>query len=173
MKRPPDDKIAELFNQHAPALLLYARQWIGAAAADDAVQRVFVRLLGARKLPADPRTWLFRCVRNEAISTWRSDQRRAQRERSIAEDASPFFMASVDDAIDATTAQQAMAQLPQSQREIITLRIWSGLTLAQIADVTGLPTSSVHHQLNLALSTMRQRLESSCKNNPPTRATGN
>ena len=173
MKRPPDDRIAELFNQHAPALLLYARQWIGAAAADDVVQRVFVRLLGAGKLPADPRTWLFRCARNEAISTWRSDQRRARREQSIAEDASPWFMANVEDAIDATAAQRVMAQLPASQREIITLRIWSGLTLAQIAEVTGLATSSVHHQLNLALSTMRRRLESTCKNNPPTRETGN
>ena len=168
MKRPPDDTIAELFEQHAPALLLYARQWIGAAAADDVVQRVFVKLLSGGKLPADPRTWLFRCVRNEAISSWRSDQRRAQRERSAGEDAPPWFLSSIDDAIDAAAAQQVMAELPAAQREIVTLRIWSGLTLAQIAQVTGQPTSSVHHQLNEALSTMRQRLESICRSNPPT-----
>jgi RNA polymerase sigma-70 factor, ECF subfamily len=173
MKRPTDDTIAELFNRHASALLLYARQWNGAAAADDVVQRVFVRLLADGKLPVDPRTWLFRCVRNEAISAWRSDQRRTQRERSAAEDAPPWFVSGVEDAIDASAAQQAMAQLPAEQREIVALRIWSGLTLAQVAEVTGLAISSVHHQLNLALATMRQRLETPCKSKPPTSATGN
>jgi len=171
MKRPPDDTIAKLFEQHASALLLYARQWIGAAAADDVVQRVFVKLLSGGKLPADPRTWLFRCVRNEAISTWRSDQRRARREQAIAEDAPPWFVPGLDDPIDAAAAQRALAELSAEQREIVTLRIWSGLTLAQITEVTGLPTSSVHHQLNQALSTMRQRLESLCRSNPPTRET--
>jgi RNA polymerase sigma-70 factor (ECF subfamily) len=166
MKPPLDDTIAELFEEYAPALLLYARQWVGTAA-DDVVQRVFVQLLAGRKLPADARTWLFRCVRNEAITTWRADERRVRRERSAAEDMPAWFVSSAEDAIDAAAAQRAMTQLPAQQREIVTLRIWSGLTLAQIAEVTGLRTSSVHHQLNEALSTMRQRLESSCKSNPP------
>src|SRR3954452_1754003 len=76
------DAVADMFEAHGPALLLYARQWVDAAAAEDVVQRVFVRLLASGRLPADARTWLFRCVRNEAISAWRSDRRRGRRERS-------------------------------------------------------------------------------------------
>src|SRR5436309_15644873 len=79
-----DAAVADMFEAHGPALLLYARQWVDAAAAEDVVQRVFVRLLASGRLPADARTWLFRCVRNEAISAWRTDQRRGRRERTVA-----------------------------------------------------------------------------------------
>ena len=156
-----------MFNEHARVLLLYARQWVDAAAAEDIVQRVFVRLLAQNQLPKDVRTWLFRCVRNETISIWRSDQRRGRRERSVAEGKAPWFIPQPEDRIDARAAQEALASLPASQREVVMLRIWSGLTLAQVASVTGLAVSTVHDQYNAALSSMRQRLESPCRNPAP------
>src|SRR4051794_7840601 len=126
-----DDKgaeaVADMFEAHGPALLLYARQWVDAAAAEDVVQRVFVRLLASGRLPADARTWLFRCVRNEAISAWRSDGRRGRRERSAAtadgEAEAAWFVPRPEDRIDAAAAQAALAALPAEQREIVTLRI--------------------------------------------------
>ena len=45
MTPPTDDTVALLFKSHAPALLLYASQWLDESAAEDAVQRVFVRML--------------------------------------------------------------------------------------------------------------------------------
>ena len=165
MKPPADDTVAEMFAGHARALLLYARQWVDADAAEDVVQRVFVRLLAGRRLPAEPRTWLFRCVRNEAVSAWRSETRRGRRERSAAAAAAaPWFVPRPGDRIDAGAAQAALAALPPRQREVVTLRIWSGLTLAETAAVTGMPVSSVHAEYHAALAALRQRLESSpCK----------
>lgn len=161
------DVVADMFEAHGPALLLYARQWVDAAGAEDVVQRVFVRLLASGRLPADARTWLFRCVRNEAISAWRSEQRRERRERSAAagaDAATAWFVPRPEDRIDAAAAQAALAALPAEQREIVTLRIWSGLTLAEVGRVTGLPVSTVHHHYNAALKALRQRLESPCPN---------
>lgn len=173
---PPaaDDPVTEMFHAHGRALLLYARQWVGPAGAEDVVQRVFVRLLaagGAR--PADPRTWLFRCVRNEAASAWRADRRRSQRERSAAGAAPTWFVPRPEDRIDAAAAEAALQALPPVQREVVTLRVWSGLTLAETAEVTGLAVSSAHHHFRAGLAALRQRLESPCKTpNPSTRPSG-
>ena len=124
--------VAELFDRHSRSLLLYARQWVGPASAEDVVQRVFVKLIGGGRLPAEPRTWLFRCVRNEAISLMRSERRRYRREQAVAVDGESLFVARPQDKLDAASIQAAMAALPGEQREVIVLRLWSGLTLAEM-----------------------------------------
>jgi RNA polymerase sigma-70 factor (ECF subfamily) len=166
MQPPADEKIRELFQTHAPALLLYARQWLDRSAAQDVVQDVFVRLIAGGRMPAEPRMWLFRCVRNGAISICRSRSRRGRREQvaSRHETADQWFVSRADDRIDAEAAQQALAQLPPAQREIVALRIWSGLTLAQVAQVTGLAVSTVHDQYRAALKAVREQLEQPCRN---------
>lgn len=166
MNLPADARIRELFVAHGPALLLYARQWLDRPAAQDVVQDVFVRMIASGRMPDDPRTWLFRCERNAAISAGRSQTRRSRRERAVGLKSSGWFVPRIDDRIDAQAAQRVLEQLPAAQREIVTLRIWSGLTLAQIAEVTGSAISTVHDQYRAALTEMRQRLEQSCRNRP-------
>jgi RNA polymerase sigma factor (sigma-70 family) len=162
---PPDgeDTVAALFEAHAPALVLYARQWVGSADAEDVLQRVFVRLLASGRMPSAPRPWLFRCVRNEAITAWRSDQRRVRREAASAAAGDDWLVPSTDDPLDARTAQAALLELPPEQREAITLRFWSGLKLAEIASVTGVDTSTVQRRCEAALAALRQRLERRCR----------
>src|SRR5437763_9540367 len=138
MQPPAHASIRELFEAHADALLLYARQWLGAARAEDVVQDVFLRLLAGGRLPSEPRTWLFRCVRNAAISAWRSDRRRGRREQAAGRGRADWFVPRPEDRIDAEAAQEALRALSAVQREVVTLRIWSGLTLAEIGQVTGL-----------------------------------
>jgi RNA polymerase sigma-70 factor (ECF subfamily) len=168
MQTPTDVRIRELFEAHGPALLLYARQWLDRPAAQDVVQDVFVRLIAGGRIPAEPRTWLFRCVRNAVISACRSTGRRGHRERSAGQPPTggDWFAPRVDDRIDAEAAQQALSGLPPPQREIVTLRIWSGLTLAQVAQVCGMPVSTIHDQYRAALKTIRERLEKPCRNQP-------
>jgi RNA polymerase sigma-70 factor (ECF subfamily) len=161
-----DDTVAQLFEAHATALLFYARQWLDEAAAEDAVQRVFVRLIAGGRRPADARTWLYRCVRNEAISGSRSDHRRRRRERAVASNAGRWFVASPEDRIDAVAAEAALRSLSPVRREIVTLRLWSGLTLAQVAEVMGLAVSTVHGHFRSALTEMRQQMEPPCPTNP-------
>src|SRR5437660_5025979 len=108
MKPPANARIHDLFKAHADALLLYARQWVDAAQAEDVVQQVFVRLLSATRQPAEPRTWLFRCVRNAAISAWRSNRRRDRRESEVASESAAWFIPRPEDQIDAEAAQAAL-----------------------------------------------------------------
>jgi len=159
-----DATVAELFAAHSQALQLYARQWVGAVEADDVVQRVFVKMLASGRLPQDARTWLFRCVRNEAIGAWRSARRRGRREQAVAADASEWFEARPEILLDARAAQSALESLPDDQREVVMLRLWSGLTLAEVADVVGAAVSTVHARYQAALESLRKIMEVPCKN---------
>jgi RNA polymerase sigma-70 factor, ECF subfamily len=155
--------VAELFDAHSRVLLLYAQQWVGMAGAEDVVQRVFVRLVSSGRLPAQPRTWLFRCVRNEAISYRRSEHRRSRREHVVAADSMRWFVPRPEDRLDANDAQGALMSLPLDQREVVMLRLWSGLTLMEIAAITGLAVSTVHTRYAAAVAAVRQKLEKPCR----------
>ena len=164
MNQPPGhDRVAELFDTYAPALLLYARQWVGSSEADDLVQRVFVRLLAGNHLPDHPRPWLFRCIRNEAMAQWRADQRRGRREQHAASSTPAWFVARPDDPLCAREAQIALESLTPEMREVVTLRLWADLTLSEIAEITGVVVSTVHARFAAAIESLRQKLEPPCK----------
>lgn len=156
-------QLAALFDAHAASLKLYARQWLGAPAAEDVVQEAFLALMGQSPPPPNVRAWLFRTVRNQAISAVRSGVRRTQREREFAAVRGDFFEFRPGDVVDAHAAQQALESLPAEQREIVVLRLWGGMTLAEIAGLTGSPISSVYDQYRAALAKVRKLLELSCK----------
>jgi RNA polymerase sigma-70 factor (ECF subfamily) len=53
----------------------------------------------------------------------------------------------------------AVASLPEEQREVIVLKEYQGLTFLEIAEVLGLPTSTVKTRLYRGLTQLRGRLE--------------
>jgi hypothetical protein len=55
-----------LLDEHGGALALYAVQWTDAA--DDCVQEALIELARQPAVPASPVGWLYRVVRNRAIS---------------------------------------------------------------------------------------------------------
>ena len=69
------ETLTRLFNEHGAALVLYARQWC--AAPEDVVQEGFLLLARQSVTPENPAGWLYRVVRNGAISASRSAGRRA------------------------------------------------------------------------------------------------
>jgi len=156
-------QLARTFDAHAGALILFARQWLGSgAAAEDVVQDVFATLLAQRRAPDNMKAWLFKAVRNAAVSQTRSASRRSRREIKLAMDRPDWFEIRPEDLIDALSAQEAMASLPPEQREVIVMRIWGQMTLAEIADVTGLPTSTLFSRYRAGLSEIKRIMESSC-----------
>jgi RNA polymerase sigma-70 factor (ECF subfamily) len=54
---------------------------------------------------------------------------------------------------------EAVAELSAEHREVLILKEYEGLTFAEIADVTGLPLSTVKTRLYRALGVLRSRLE--------------
>jgi RNA polymerase sigma-70 factor (ECF subfamily) len=58
------------------------------------------------------------------------------------------------------TVAKAMEQLPEEQREVIVLKEYEGLTFLEIAEVLGLPVSTVKTRLYRGLGQLRQQLAS-------------
>ena len=156
-------KMGSWFDAYAGRLVLYARQWLEPAAAEDVVQDVFIRLMSQSREPDNAQAWLFRSVRNAAISATRSQRSRRFREQKVAADEPDWFEKHPGDLLDASAAEAALAKLPQEQREVIVLRIWGQLTLAEIAQIVEKPVSSVHGTYHSALSALRHELESTCR----------
>lgn len=152
-----------LFAAHAAALVLYARQWLDRALAEDVVQETFIRLLQQRRLPDNPKAWLYRAVRNGAISQFRSQQRRYQREQESANE-ELWFEPESGHWLDGAAAKTALEALPAAQREVIMLRIWGQMTLKEVAAVTGSTTSTVFDQYRAGLTTLRKAMGVSCPN---------
>ena len=153
------DNVGRIFDAHARALVLYARQWLDDGRARDAVQEAFVRLLRREDSPPNVLAWLYRSVRSAAIDNLRSEQRRQRREREVASGRSMWFEPRPEDAIDAAAAQTALATVLEKQREVIVLRLWSGLTLAEIAEVCQVSVSTVFSRYRAGLAAVRKRLE--------------
>jgi len=155
------EKLGELFDACAKALVLYARQWVDVASAEDLVQEVFLRLMSQRRAPEHLRGWLFRSVRNAVVSRWRRRTRRARRERQAAENHRAWFetAGASSDATDAV--QSALAALPEAQREVVVLRLWGKLTLREISDIVGRPISTLSDQYQAALAAVKRNLERS------------
>ena len=152
------ETLTRLFNGHAAALVLYARQWC--AAPEDVVQEAFLLLTRQSAAPENPAGWLYRVVRNGAISASRSTGRRLRREATAAHRSEPWFHAADDSRLDAATAAQALERLPLSEREVVVARIWGGLPFEEIAGLTGASASTVHRRYQAGLVSIARKVGS-------------
>jgi len=163
MKRVEAKELAEWFGSHAASLVLYARNWVDRAVAEDVVQEAFVRLAGTATRPDNVRAWLLACVRNAALDSLRGNRRRLARDKKAGEER--WFAQSATrhrDVLDAADLQRALAALAPSEREIIVLRIWNAATFEEIAAIVELPLSTVYARYQSGLKTMRARWEEPC-----------
>lgn len=160
--------LGRLFDRHAAALELFARQWTRAA--DDCVQEALIELAAQADVPDDPVAWLYRVVRNRAINQARSDGRRRRREQVQAEQRENWFTEDLAGQLDGRQVTILLKQLSEGQRQVIIARIWGGLTFEQIASLLGTSRSSAHRCYATGLAALRKRLDPSCetKKNFPT-----
>ncbi len=156
------EQLTRLLDEHSAALVLYAQQWCGAP--QDVVQNAFLQLMRQRPVPENVVGWLYRVVRNGAISASRSDQRRTRHERAAAHLGEPWLTAADGERIDAAAATAALRTLPIEQRETIVSRLWGGLTYHEIAKLTGTSKSTVHRRYLAGLTALRERLGEECLN---------
>jgi RNA polymerase sigma factor (sigma-70 family) len=156
------ERLTRMIAERSAALVLYARQWLDAAAADDAVQDAFVALIGQRRPPDNPAAWMYRAVRNAAIDQLRMAKRRKRREQAVAEERRELFDADAETPIDAATVAGWLDTLDLGHREIVVLRVWCDLGFAEIADIVQLGVSTVHDRYRAALRQLRSTLEKPC-----------
>jgi RNA polymerase sigma-70 factor (ECF subfamily) len=159
--------LGRLVDEHAAALMLYARQWC--LAPEDVVQEAFLKLVVQRTPPDSPVAWLYRVVRNAAISAARSAKRRQRHEGLAAARTPHWFTASEGNSLDVEAATAALQALPIEEREVIVAHLWGGLTFEQIADLVGTSSSTAHRWYLAGLSALRERLGVPCPNRSMTR----
>jgi len=153
--------LGQLVDEHAASLELYARQWC--AAPEDVVQDAFLKLVTQKQMPRNVVPWLFRVVRNQAISVLRSAQRR-RRHETLAAELHPCLFSESPAALDPDVATHALQNLPEEQREVITLHLWGGLTFAEIAEVIDSSTSTVNRWYLIGINHLREKLGVPCPN---------
>jgi len=150
-----------LVEEHAPALMLYARQWCPVP--EDVVQEAFLKLIGQRQPPPNVVPWLFRVVRNQAISAARAALRRKRHETAVAAQTASWFVPAAEAVLDGQAVTQALHALPAEEREVITLHLWGGLTFAEVAEVVDCSASTAHRLFLRGVEHLRHRLHVPCQ----------
>jgi len=170
-----DHALAEIFDRLGPAVYGGALRVLGdGAAAQDIVQDVLVELW-SRPDRYDPsvgslRTYLIVLARHRAVDLVRSELRRLARQQrhgrlAVAPpDPSPCEEVMATEA--AGVVRAAVRLLPDSQRRVIELAYFGGLTCREVASAVGIPEGTAKSRLRLALAKLetvldRQMLESS------------
>ena len=152
------DHIAALVERHAVPLQL----WVGrnGVTAEDVVQEAFCRLAVLDPPPDQPVAWLYRVVRNLAITQRLSRKRRRSREKQVAAaesvNADPSERLQVDEAVN------AVMQLDDPLREVLTARIWGQLTFDEIGVLCKISTATASRRYRNALEKLRKLLSVSC-----------
>lgn len=152
------------YDQISPNLVLYARQLTPSPAdAEDVVQMAFVRWW--RRFPdgdTENIPLLYAAVRTIALDLRRSDTRRAKREAgaeiALPNGDAPMFDPAPEKKEAAEIVTQALSKLPEDQREVVTLKLWGGLTFQEIATAMGISINTVAGRYRYALAALQKQL---------------
>jgi RNA polymerase sigma factor (sigma-70 family) len=162
--RVTPDLLGQLLDEQGAALSLYAAQWTDAA--DDCVQEALIELARQTPVPASPVAWLYRVVRNRALSRSQSARRR-ERHESLAGRLRPQFTEdeTADRELRAEEIAAAVGLLAEELREVVIARTWGQLGFEQIAALVGCSTSTAHRRYLMGLAALREKLEEPCQEN--------
>ena len=144
---------------HAPKLLLFARQ--RARCEKDAQELVQDAVVEAWRQQADgvpPSAGLvFAIIHRRAIDLARRNERRLNREMT-AHEAAPqeWFAPEIEDRERARMLQDALNRLPGEQRDVVMLKIWGGLTFAEIATALDISANTAASRYRYALKELRK-----------------
>ncbi|MGA9874442.1 MAG: RNA polymerase sigma factor [Solirubrobacteraceae bacterium] len=154
-----------LYARHAPTVKAYALRRSNASLADDVVAEVFVvcwRRL--EEIPAEALPWLLAVARRVLSTQRRSELRRAALADRVAAH-SPISATADTEIGPGTSASEngalsgALARLSESDRELLLLIAWEGLTPSQAALVLEVKPATVRVRLLRARRRLSHALE--------------
>jgi RNA polymerase sigma-70 factor, ECF subfamily len=153
-------QLEEIYRRYRQGLFTLALSIAGCAArAEDAIQDAFERLLRTDKGQDLSVAYVFAAVRNAA-----RDQRRRLRPADVLNESildrrpTPQSLVQSDETAD--QVHQQLQELDESSREVVVLRIYSGLTFEEIGQITSEPLQTVASRYRRALLRLKERLGS-------------
>lgn len=128
--------------------------------ADDVVQETVIKALRNANSLRDMekmKSWLFTILAN----SWRDYLRQQKPTENIDEciftdDKTPELTQEKQNITD--IVQQAIANLPQGQRQVVTLVDLEGFSYAEVAEIVGIPAGTVMSRLNRARKALSEQL---------------
>ena len=163
----------ELYARHRGGLFRYILRQVGfRAAADEVFQEVWMRIIAARaryRVEARFATFLYRVAHNCVMDHFRrkpalhliSFEDEQEQVLQAPAPASEQPERILQRRQSAQTLLRALALLPDEQRNAFLLHEEGGLSLAEIADVTGVGKETAKSRLRYALSRLRAELRGS------------
>ena len=161
------DCLEVLVRRFATPLLTYLSRMCGDAhKAEELVQEVFLTVWTKRKtykLDKPFKAWLYTIATNRCRSAFRGAKNKplASLDDSVgiapeAEDHSPMDVAVNSE--NASIVSAAVANLPEQQRMVVTLRIWGGMSYSEIAASAGRTEATIRSHMHRALESLRVSL---------------
>jgi RNA polymerase sigma-70 factor (ECF subfamily) len=162
--------LAPLVRRYASGLLTYIERMTGDRhVSEELFQEVFLAVWVKRRqyrFPKAFRSWLFAIATNRCRAAFRKGrvtvltQGESSHEVAVAARSNnPGPLEAAIDTETATLVASAVAQLPPQQRSVVVLRVWNGLSYADIAESLGSRESTVRSNMHHALVRMRRFLE--------------
>jgi len=112
------------------------------------------------------KTWLYAI----ALNTCRAYLRKHRRKETVSERAATYAVSNCPDPGSVVAKEEvdrriadAVAELPEDQREVVFLRTSGGLSFREIAEALGLPLATAKSRMRLALSKLRAQLHEIAK----------
>ena len=145
------EALSTLYDSHINQVYRYSLARLGNVHdAEDVSEEIFLKMLAGlpnyqwRKVPFA--AWLMRIARNEVVSFARRNGRRAHETElpeNLIDRANNDPAETTERALALEDLREAVALLPEAQREVITLRFASGLTIADTARALGKQENNV------------------------------
>jgi RNA polymerase sigma-70 factor (ECF subfamily) len=145
---------AEIYSEHAVALVQFATVLVGPGDAQDVVSSAVLRSLGSPgwRQVQNHRGYLYQAVANEARNLYRSESRRRNREVRMSEPIVVYLPELRPE------VQQAVERLSVRQRAVVYLTYWEDMTDQMAADYLGISAGSVRRHLARARDHLRKAL---------------
>jgi len=161
--RGRNDGLGELYDLVAADLYGYLRAFLGSSEdAEDVFQEVFAKLAarGGKLIRVrKPLPYLFTIARNEALTLREKRGRRPARSNLAVLLESAAAPPDREPALSAREASAAIAELPDEQREAVVLKIYEGLTFAEIGEVTGVSINTAASRYRYGLARLSEKLK--------------
>jgi len=157
-----------LYHRHKGGVYRYLKRQCGnEATAEELFQDVWMNIVRAREryeATAKFTTWLYHIAHNRLIDHYRKHSRLPASYEDEAseeiEDQCPVDpVGEVDRSRQANKLLDCIGQLPEAQRESFLLKEESGLSLLEIAEVSGTGRETIKSRLRYALVTLRRCLK--------------
>jgi len=149
-----------LYDRHRAPLYRYILRLAGdAATANDLYQGCWEKIIRARRRykPAAPfRAWIYRIAHNHVMDHFRRNRRIGAMPVSEPRESGPGpeeLLLSEDRSI---RLQAAIDKLPDGQKDVLLLKLESGLDLQTIAEITGVSRETAKSRLRYAVAKLKK-----------------